>query len=390
MKKVALIIPDDVFPVEAGHHKAIVDICKYLHRQGGFKLKIVQFSMWNKATAGRYLDICDEYKRIQMPRRWGFVDLLNKVFLRITPLFLGSFVKACAMRKSIMREVADCEEIVLFFTGWFPLLKKRIRMERVCAVTVDIIFHRVSSIRGDTPWGRFCAWANRFFEIRVLKSFRKVCVLGDYEETLLRRCGVPEGQIIRIGMPIEVPERKCVDASTSRKYDFLMLGSATPQNVDGVKTFFSRVAPLLNGRGVSFAVAGKLSYDKIFDSDIVPHNVKVIKLGYVDDLSSCCADALVGVATVPYGSGIKVKVVELMMNGLPMILTNSGAEGIPMTQDGSINIDVEDEDVVATRMISWLDNPSTAISAGKEQGQRLRTAFSPETMLQPLKDFLSK
>ena len=34
MKKVALIIPDDVFPVEAGHHKAIVDICKYLHRQG--------------------------------------------------------------------------------------------------------------------------------------------------------------------------------------------------------------------------------------------------------------------------------------------------------------------------------------------------------------------
>ena len=388
MKNIALIIPDDIFPVEAGHHKAIVDICKYLRKHGDLKIKIVQFSIWNKAPSDKYLDICDEYKKIQMPKRWGWIDILNKMVLRVTPLFLASFVTACAMRKNVMREVADCDEVVLFFTGWFPLLKRRFRLQRGCVVTVDIIFHRIKSIRGSTFWGRTCAWANRFFEIRALKSFKKVCVLGDYEETLLKDCGVPADRIMRIGMPIEIPKRH--EASIVKKYDFLMLGSATPQNVDGLKVFFQKVAPLLKGRNVSFAVAGKLSYDSILESDIVPQNIKIIRLGYVDDLSICCSEALIGVATVPYGSGIKVKVVEMMMNDLPMILTNSGAEGIPVTQAGSINIEREDKNAVEERMTAWLNDQSAAIAVGKDQGQLLRVAFAPETTLAALGEFLSR
>lgn len=388
MKNIALIIPDDIFPVEAGHHKAIVDICKYLHRRGDLKLKIIQFSMWNKPPSDKYFDICDEYKRIQVPRRWGFVDVLNKIFLRMAPLFLGSFVKACAMRRNIMREVKECDEVVLFFTGWFPLLPRWIRLQRGCVVTVDIIFHRIKSIRGSTLWGRFCTWANRFFEIRVLKSFKRVCVFGDYEETLLKKCGISADKIMRIGMPIEMPQRH--EISDKKKYDFLMLGSATPQNVDGLKTFFQKVAPLLKGRDVSFAVAGKLSYDAILQSDLAPRNIKIVRLGYVDDLAVCCSEALIGVATVPYGSGIKVKVVEMLMNDLPMILTNSGAEGIPVTQDGCINIDKEDAHTVEERLTGWLNNPATAISVGKGQGQFLRTAFAPETTLAPLGAFLSR
>ena len=388
MKNIALIIPDDIFPVEAGHHKAIVDICKYLHKRNDLKLKIIQFSMWNKAPSNKYFDICDEYKRIQMPKRWGFVDVLNKIVLRIAPLFLASFVTACAMRKDVMREVKECDEVILFFTGWFPLLTRWIRRQRGCIVTVDVIFHRIKSIRGSTLWGRFCAWSNRFFEIRALKSFKRVCVFGDYEETLLKECGIREDKIMRIGMPIEMPKR--LETSDRKKYDFLMLGSATPQNVDGLKTFFQKVAPLLKGRDVSFAVAGKLSYDAILQSDLVPRNIKIVSLGYVDDLAVCCSEALIGVATVPYGSGIKVKVVEMMMNDLPMILTNSGAEGIPVTQDGSINIDREDTYAVEERLTGWLNNPTTAISVGKEQGQVLRAAFAPETTLAPLGTFLSR
>ena len=388
MKNIALIVPDDVFPIEAGHHKAIVDICRYLHKHEGFHLKIVQFSMWNKAPSDRYLDICDEYKRIQMPKKWGLADLLNKIFLRITPAILSTYFKACAMRKTIMREVAESDAVILFFTGWFPLLTRSFRLERGCVVTVDIIFHRIGSILGSTLWGRFCVWANRFFEIRVINSFKKVCVFGDYEERLLECQGVTKERIIKIGMPIEVQNHR--EGAATKKYDFLMLASATQQNVDGLKTFFKRVVPLLKGREVSFAVAGKLSYDDILQSDLVPSNVKIIRLGYVDDLSACCSEALIGVATVPYGSGIKVKVVELMMNDLPMILTNSGAEGIPMTQAGSINIDVEDMQAVGKRIIYWLNNPSSAISVGKEQGQQLRNSFSPDAMLKPLESFLSR
>lgn len=388
MKNIALIIPDDIFPIEAGHHKAIVDICKYLHKRGDLKLKIIQFSMWNKAPSDKYFDICDEYKRIQMPKRWGVVDVLNKIFLRMAPFFLSSFVTACSMRKDIMREVNEDDEIILFFSVWFPLLKRGIRLGRSSVVTIDIFFHRVKSIRGPTLWGRFCAWANRFFEIRVLKSFKRVCVFGDYEEALLKNYGMPAEKIIRIGMPIEMPIHH--ETSDRKKYDFLILGSATQQNVDGLKTFFQKVAPLLKGRDVSFAVAGKLSYDAILQSDLVPRNIKIVSLGYVDDLAACCSEALIGVATVPYGSGIKVKVVEMMMNDLPMVLTNSGVEGIPVTQEGCINIDREDTNVVEERLIGWLNNPAAAISVGKEQGRLLRAAFAPETTLAPLGAFLSK
>ena len=109
----------------------------------------------------------------------------------------------------------------------------------------------------------------------------------------------------------------------------------------------------------------------------------------MDDLSVVCSQALIGVGTPPSGSGIKVKVVEMMMNGLPMILTNSGAEGIPCLEGGCLNIDRLSEEDCSAQLSNWLINPSSAVKAGLAQARYLRKIFSPEVTLEQLAKLLN-
>lgn len=51
-------------------------------------------------------------------------------------------------------------------------------------------------------------------------------------------------------------------------------------------------------------------------------------LGFVDDLEQCFIQARVFIAPLRFGSGIKVKVLNSMCRGLPIVTTTVGAEGI--------------------------------------------------------------
>jgi O-antigen biosynthesis protein len=55
----------------------------------------------------------------------------------------------------------------------------------------------------------------------------------------------------------------------------------------------------------------------------------IASLGDVDDLDALYASARVAVAPVRYGAGVKIKVVEAIQAGVPVVTTTVGAEGLP-------------------------------------------------------------
>lgn len=387
MKYIVMILSVDIFPVRAGHHKAMYEFCKYLHHVRDIRLKLLVISRSELRMEGRYMDICDEVVWVKIPRKWSVPDIINKIGIRFLRQVNCELGWSMAMKRKVRKECLDADAIIVNYAMWYNLLDERTLATKTVVITHDIFFYRRASFgRMRNCYERFWQARDRKAELRVLSKFYRICVFADYEVKLLLDGNIPKERILKIGLPIDMETP--IKVGVRKEYDFISVGSNIYQNVEGLRCFFDRVVPLLGKREIKLAIAGELASCELLDSSIVPSNVIVFKIGCVNDLSDVFSRSLIGVGTVPYGSGIKVKVVEMVMNGLPVIVTNSGAEGIPLVSDGNINIDAEPIEEVQNRLFAWLNDPVSATKIGMHQGMRLRNDFAPSTCMKPLCDLV--
>ena len=99
-------------------------------------------------------------------------------------------------------------------------------------------------------------------------------------------------------------------------------------NVDGLLWFFDEVLPLVLAKQphVLVKIVGGKPDQRLLDKAAqIP---QVVFTGFVKDLEPLFNEARVSLAPLRFGSGIKVKVLNSMCRGLPIVTTSIGAEGI--------------------------------------------------------------
>ena len=100
-------------------------------------------------------------------------------------------------------------------------------------------------------------------------------------------------------------------------------------NVDAVKWFCNEVWPIVIKKipEVKFIIVG--SNPPEFIKELQCSNIEV--RGYVSEteLKTCYQEAKIAVIPLRYGAGVKGKTVEAMYNGLPIVSTSFGIEGMP-------------------------------------------------------------
>ena len=370
-----MIVFGPLWPIEMGSQRVIVEIARYLHSLPGVTLKLVTIA--HPQHENEYNKICEEVVFVTPAGRWGFWNVLNKFVSRVGIDAWSVYFTSFAYRSRVQEAIRGSDYIFLNYAIWKGLLPDKMAAERTMVITHDLLFYRrLSFSNSHSLLTRIKVAVNKFFELRLLRKFDTVGVFADYEMELLMKEGFVGSSIIRLGMPISV---RRVDG-VKKEFDFVFAGGCSYQNEAGIKCFFERVVPLLN-RKITFAVVGGISDSPIWETLVLPAHVSVFRLGYVEDLPKTLAKGLIGVGTVPYGSGIKVKVVESIMSGLPMILTNSGEEGIPVLRDAVINIDREEQEVVSKRLNSWLDNKEYVTLLGRKGAEALDNVFRPAKAL---------
>ncbi len=85
---------------------------------------------------------------------------------------------------------------------------------------------------------------------------------------------------------------------------------------------------------------------------------KISALGFVEDLSPIFRRSKLFVAPLPEGGGIKIKILEAMARGIPVVTTKVGAEGITDTRD-DVMIITDHGDGFAQAILLALDDPHT-------------------------------
>lgn len=195
----------------------------------------------------------------------------------------------------------------------------------------------------------------RNFIGNLTKGFQACTVVSTVEKTILERI-LPANQPIHIIPNCVDIERYNFNSRQSEPDTLIFTGSlAYNANYDAVHFFLRDILPHVKQAvpGVKFSITGKTGGRHI-PSKLKPDHVNIV--GFVDDVKPLIANSCASVVPLIEGGGTRLKILEALALGTPVISTSKGAEGLELQRECHILIADTPQDFTAAT-IQLLSNP---------------------------------
>jgi len=216
-----------------------------------------------------------------------------------------------------------------------------------------------------------------FTEKYILKSADLLLTFSKKDQQLLKNNYKLDSSIINffINDKIKFIDYNKVDLSLK----FCFFGAWNrPENMDGLIWFTENVLPHLNDK-FKFEIIGpsinKEFLDKIKDKKNIQY------LGFLEDPYLKIAECQALIAPIFQGAGVKVKVIEALATGTPVIGTEVAFEGIDNIYEGSLSLCYDAKDFI--RAINTFKTISIDVK------QKIKKSFEVSYKKNKLKDLLS-
>jgi len=145
-------------------------------------------------------------------------------------------------------------------------------------------------------------------------------------------------------------------------------------NVDAVTWFADDVLPEVRERipGVEFDIVGRNPTDQV---RALAKKKGVRVKGRVDEVRPYYEEASIAVVPSRLGGGTKLKVLEAMAAGVPVVATPRGAQGLDLEEDVHVRI-ADSSDAFADEAVSLLKSPKEAQRLAKAARARVENRYS--------------
>lgn len=185
-------------------------------------------------------------------------------------------------------------------------------------------------------------WAK--WERKIASEYEQITVISDNErQKLINIIGINEaGKISVLERGTEcIPRNQKINRTIK---DILFVGSmAYSPNIDAVKHFAKEIFPYISRSivGATFTIVGSNPPKDILSLSALP-GINIT--GFVDNLDSYYERASLFVIPMRSGGGVKMKLLEALGRGMPVVTTTLGADGIKVTHDKEVMIADENEE----------------------------------------------
>lgn len=206
--------------------------------------------------------------------------------------------------------------------------------------------------------------------------------------------------------PVEIEEIHSLDAAIPAKtmtifvydrfletipYDFskregiLFVGGFVHEpNIDAVRWFVGEILPLIRSKKeIAFYVVGSNAPKEILAMD---GRDGVCVKGFLSDeeLSKLYAGCRIAVIPLRYGAGVKGKVIEALYNGVPVVTTSIGAEGIPGIEEV---VAIQDQsNAFADKVVRLYDDLGMLAEIAKKTQVYVKEHFSMDAVWKSIED----
>ena len=151
-------------------------------------------------------------------------------------------------------------------------------------------------------------------EIQILRKFDEIWTYSVEEEYIFEQFTDKKVTLIPVSFPLNFNKEK-----RTTTYDVIYVASKNPHNIAGINWFLKEVLPFL--RDVKIHIIGRIC------SEIGDYE-NVVKYGMVDDLDDFYRNSRVAICPMLSGTGIKIKVIEALSYGIPVVTNRRGVDGL--------------------------------------------------------------
>lgn len=197
----------------------------------------------------------------------------------------------------------------------------------------------------------------RKFECYLAKKFDWVCTLNDKDAKLLNMIK----QVIQLKPFIKDWNIQKVKHDT---FNIMFWGAMNrKENEDAVLNFIQNIWINIDKNNCKFYIIGANPSEKIK----ILSSENIIVTGFVKNPKEYFDIMDISVVPLRLGAGIKIKVLESMINGIPVVTSSIGAEGINILNE--VNGFVTDEDIEFASIINTLKNNKNILANISKNGR---------------------
>jgi glycosyltransferase involved in cell wall biosynthesis len=207
------------------------------------------------------------------------------------------------------------------------------------------------------------------YEGRLCRAFDAVLAVSQEDGVALQEAAGQPLDITVIPIAVDTDEVTPVARQPEANH-ILHIGTMYwPPNIDGVLWFMRQVYPYIRAKrpDVTFDVVGARPPQEILG--LAGDSAGINVTGYVADPTPYLEQAGVMVVPLRAGGGMRVKILNALAQGLPIVSTGLGCEGIAVTSGQNILIADSPYDF-AEAVLRMLENPDFAAQLGNN-GRRL-------------------
>lgn len=310
-------------------------------------------TMWDNARRGStipaetYIVDADPFRYVNLPT---IVKLVSPLPLSYWPSRAMSVTLARLRTASEWDAIVAVQIPVAQYAMWW-------RLPRVLDVDTGLAYQMRERARTGIGWTRLRALASwrkaRCYEAHVVRRFHVATVASGYEvESLCSMLGRSHCQVATIANGVDTIYNRpgLADPCPSRLvYNGALTYSA---NFDAMRHFLAEIYPLVKRRipDVTMVITGST---RNVDLSLLMLDDSVALTGYVDDIRIPVARAMACVVPLRQGSGTRIKILESMALGTPVVATPKGVEGLDLV-DGEQCLIADSPEAFAEKTVSLL------------------------------------
>ena len=254
---------------------------------------------------------------------------------------------------------------------------------KVIIETVDIHFRREADAASIGLMDSQLAAANKLAELAIYRQASALICISDEDFHALDEW--PD-----LGHRVVIPHmaQPTTRPDLSRGAELLFIGGfAHRPNPDGIVWFGREIWPTVRHElpDAHLRVVGSSPTPEVLDLATIA-GIDVV--GWVPDITPLCDRAAVLIAPLRFGGGVKIKVVEAMARGLPVITTPVGAQGLAVRSGDQLVIAADGPDF-ARAVVELLRDPARAERIGRAGRDHVAATCSPAATRQKLEAMLA-
>ncbi|MBI1319458.1 MAG: glycosyltransferase [Candidatus Hydrogenedens sp.] len=288
-----------------------------------------------------------------------------------------------------LREIIESEQYDVVIVGYVWLsrmvewLFDQPRRPMLVCDTIDVQYMREQRLQAFRSFQSFDFEKEKALELSLIAKYDAALTITEVDRDELR-LGLPDADIRTVMVEMRCPPGYELDAAAyavrrdeQHQYDLLFIGAANEANRLAALTLLRNIMPRLAERrpDISLALAGRICDDPAVRRAAMRPGVKI--LGYVQSVPDYYASGRVLAAPIPAGGGVKIKVLEAMAHGVPVVTTPVGAEGTPL-ENGVHGAIVDDNDAFTDAVLKLLGDASLLERCSLAAQQCVREELSPK------------